>query len=41
MWGYFGEMIELKDIVGEVFLILFFLGITIGVVIASKIKGKK
>lgn len=34
-------MIELKDLVGEVFLILFFIGIAIGAVIAGKIKGEK
>ncbi|ROR39877.1 hypothetical protein EDC58_0853 [Caminibacter pacificus] len=32
---------EFKDLVGEIFLVLFFLGITIGVIIAEKIKGKK
>ncbi len=35
-------MIELKDIVGEIFLVLIFLGAFIGVLIADKIKkGKK
>jgi len=32
---------EFKDLVGEIFLVLLFLGITIGVIIADKIKGKK
>jgi hypothetical protein len=32
---------EFKDLVGEVFLILLFLGIFIGVVIGYKIKGRK
>jgi hypothetical protein len=29
------------DLVGEIFLILLFLGITIGVIIADKIRRKK
>ncbi len=32
---------EFKDLVGEIFLVLLFLGITIGVIIADKIKGRK
>jgi hypothetical protein len=32
---------EFKDLVGEFFLVLLFLGITIGVIIADKIKGRK
>jgi len=31
-------MIEFKDLVGEIFLILLFLGIAIGAIIADKIK---
>ncbi len=31
-------MIELKDIVGEIFLVLLFLGISIGTIIAEKIR---
>jgi len=31
-------MIELKDIVGEIFLVLLFLGISIGAIIAEKIR---
>jgi hypothetical protein len=34
-------MVEFKDLVSEIFLVLLFLGITIGVIIADKIKGKK
>jgi uncharacterized membrane protein (DUF373 family) len=34
-------MIEFKDVVGDIFLILVFLGIFLGVIIADKIKGKK
>ncbi|EDM24380.1 hypothetical protein CMTB2_02653 [Caminibacter mediatlanticus TB-2] len=34
-------MIEFKDLVGEVFLILIFLGMAIGVIIADKIRKKK
>ncbi len=34
-------MIEFKDIVGEIFLVLLFLGITIGVIIGDKIRKKK
>jgi len=33
--------IEFKDLIGEIFLILLFLGIALGVIIANKIKGKK
>lgn len=32
------KMIEFKDLIGEIFLILLFLGIAIGAFIASKIK---
>jgi len=48
MWGNFrengklkmenGEFINFSDIVGEIFLILLFLGIAIGVIIAAKVK---
>ena len=34
-------MIEFKDLVGEIFLILIFLGMAIGVIIADKIRKKK
>jgi cbb3-type cytochrome oxidase subunit 3 len=34
-------MIEFKDLVGEIFLFLFFLGITFGVLIADKLRRKK
>ncbi len=34
-------MIEFKDIVGEIFLVLVFFGIFLGVIIADKIKGKR
>ena len=34
-------MIEFKDIVGEIFLVLLFLVITIGVIIGDKIRKKK
>ena len=33
--------IEVKDLIGEIFLVLFFIGIFIGVIIASKLKGNK
>jgi len=33
--------INIKDLVGEVFLILFFMGILIGAIIANKLKGNK
>jgi len=32
---------EFKDLVGEIFLILVFLGVALGVIIADKIKKKK
>jgi len=35
-----GAFINFSDLVGEIFLILLFLGITIGVIIADKIRGK-
>jgi len=35
-----GELISFSDLVGEIFLILLFLGITIGVIIAEKIRRK-
>ena len=38
MWGGAPKMIEFKDLVGEIFLILLFLGIAIGAIIADKIK---
>jgi hypothetical protein len=41
MWGDFGKMIEFKDIIGDIFLVLLFLGIAIGAIIAEKIKDKK
>jgi len=31
-------MFEFSDLIGEIFLILLFLGITIGVIIATKVK---
>ena len=33
--------IDFKDIVGKVFLVLFFMGIFIGAIIANKLKGSK
>ena len=33
--------IDFKDLVGEVFLVLFFMGIFIGAIIANKLKGNK
>jgi len=33
-------MFEFSDLIGEIFLILLFLGITIGVIIADKIRRK-
>ena len=33
--------IDFKDVVGEVFLVLFFTGIFIGAIIANKLKGSK
>jgi len=33
--------IDFNDLIGEIFLILLFIGITFGVIIANKIKGKK
>lgn len=38
MWSGITKMIEFKDLIGEIFLILLFLGIAIGAIIASKIK---
>jgi len=35
-----GKFFEFSDLIGEIFLILLFLGITIGVIIADKIRRK-
>jgi hypothetical protein len=36
-----GKYISFSDLIGEIFLILLFLGIAIGVIIADKIRKKK
>ena len=33
--------VNFNDLIGEIFLILLFLGVALGVIIANKIKGKK
>ena len=41
-WGKEMEKyIDFKDLIGEVFLVLFFMGIFIGAIIANKLKGSK
>jgi len=35
-----GELISFSDLIGEIFLVFLFLGITIGVIIAEKIRRK-
>jgi len=34
-------MINIKDLVGEILLILIFAGMALGIIIADKMKGKK
>ena len=35
------KYIDIKDLIGEIFLVLFFIGIFIGAIIANKLKGNK
>jgi len=35
------KYIDLKDLIGEIFLVLIFIGVFIGAIIANKLKGSK
>ena len=35
------KYIDFKDLIGEIFLVLIFIGVFIGAIIANKLKGSK